>query len=246
MLQLERTRRVLNTFWCKIVNMVKYAEDYGDPSVYYQKYYDVCGGSSNSSLFFALMHRLIESKENLFNLNDFSKTLEIGAGSGQHFKYVNHSYTIYINSDIRFPQKDQNFGPGFIQIDAHSTPFKDESLDRVLSTCVLAHMQNPEQALSEWKRIVKHGGVLNFLVPCEPGLLLRFFRYFSTARKSKKLGYEGYGLCLAREHIIYFLQLDTLISYIFRNDQINRKFFPFRFIKSWNLNFFVIYSIKII
>jgi ubiquinone/menaquinone biosynthesis C-methylase UbiE len=34
----------------------------------------------------------------------------------------------------------------------------DNAYDRLTATCLIAHLANPEQALVEWRRVVKSGG----------------------------------------------------------------------------------------
>lgn len=44
-------------------------------------------------------------------------------------------------------------------------PFPDKSLDFVVSSHVLEHFADPIGALLEWDRVVRHGGVIYFIVP---------------------------------------------------------------------------------
>ncbi len=49
--------------------------------------------------------------------------------------------------------------------DACNLPFRDDSLDYVVSSHVLEHVANPVAALKEWVRVLRHGGIIYLLVP---------------------------------------------------------------------------------
>ena len=55
---------------------------------------------------------------------------------------------------------------GFIQMDATDlSSFEDRSFDFIINSHILEHLTNPVKALMEWKRIVKKGGFIYFVVP---------------------------------------------------------------------------------
>ncbi len=60
--------------------------------------------------------------------------------------------------------------------DIHDLPFEDDSIDAILCLAVLEHVENPIQAMSEMRRVLKPGGKLLLYVP---------FLYYYHA-------YEGY------------------------------------------------------
>jgi SAM-dependent methyltransferase len=43
--------------------------------------------------------------------------------------------------------------PNFIRLDAHHLPFKNDSFDTIISYHVLEHLQNPQKALKDMKRV---------------------------------------------------------------------------------------------
>lgn len=51
--------------------------------------------------------------------------------------------------------------------DAHSLPYVDETFQAVVFFDLLEHVQDPEQALKEFCRVLTPGGVLHGYVPCE-------------------------------------------------------------------------------
>lgn len=63
---------------------------------------------------------------------------------------------------------DYESGPGVdIRLDLNSPryPFKSNSVDEILASHVLEHLENPFKILAEWHRILKPGGRLELIVP---------------------------------------------------------------------------------
>jgi phosphatidylethanolamine/phosphatidyl-N-methylethanolamine N-methyltransferase len=193
----------------------------------------------------AVPHRQMESGVAGF----FATVLELGAGSGHHRQYVRHRYDTYIETDISY----EGSGSAYTETseitirreyaDAHELPFDDQSVDRLVVTCLLAHLDDPEKALSDWRRVVRQGGLLSIYVPCEPGTALRAIRSMTTARKARRLGYEDYALTLAREHRNHAVGLERQLGHVFRNDSISTYRWPLPF-RTWSLNLFTIYQVR--
>jgi SAM-dependent methyltransferase len=192
-----------------------------------------------------LVHRNMEPST--LRENHLNNVLELGAGQGQHLNYVNHSFDTYHETDIRvsnLPKRDKSeFNLIQEAIDAQDLPYSNSFFDRVIATCLLAHLDFPEKSLNECKRVTKNNGLITIYVPCEPGLLLRAARYISTVQKSKKLGVDHLSIHY-REHRNYFISLNLLIMEVFYDCKISRKFWPL-IVPSWNLNFGVVYQIKV-
>lgn len=87
------------------------------------------------------------------------------------------------------------------------------------------------------------GGVISIYIPCEPGIVLRIARFFTTVRKSKKVGLNHKSI-LYREHRNIWILCDLLIREIFSDCIILSRRFPINKL-SWNFNLFEIYQIKI-
>jgi len=49
--------------------------------------------------------------------------------------------------------------------DAHSLPFKDNYADAVIAESLLEHLENPSQAVKEFYRVLKLGGMLYIITP---------------------------------------------------------------------------------
>lgn len=191
----------------------------------------------------AIPHRQMES-----GVDEFLATvLEVGAGSGHHRQYVRHRYDAYIETDISYNDSvctetsDMTFRREYA--DAHDLPFDDQSVDRLVATCLLIHLEDPEKALSDWRRVVRQGGLMSIYVPCDPGMALRAIRSVTTARKARQLGLEDYLLMVAREHRNHAVGLERQLKHVFRNDSVSVSRWPLPF-RTWSLNVFTIYQVR--
>ena len=223
---------------------------------FYANHYENVLNSGAVGFVSEIMHK---SLENYFERDDyFPKTLELGAGLGQHLSHVKHKFDEYLETDIRADNlPNRGGGGGRISRDIPSSKIRQksvdaqtlknidsDSIDRIIATCLIIHLPEPEPALANWRRVIKSGGHITIYVPCEPGLVLRFLRSLTTRRKAAKRG-VNHDSVHHREHTSYFGRINTLVFEVFNQDLIKRKFFPLR-IHSWNLNLWVTYQIKII
>lgn len=90
---------------------------------------------------------------------EHKKVLDVGAGRG----YLQDIVPDYVGLDIS-PTARRFFHKPFVLGSATSLPFRDGEFDAVWTIWVLEHVPNPEQALSEMRRVVKPGGLL-YLAP---------------------------------------------------------------------------------
>lgn len=100
----------------------------------------------------------------LYGLQDAS-VLDVGSGKG-HLQDVVPNYT---GLDIS-PAAAQYYHKRFVVGTATAMTFADNEFDAAWSIWVLEHIPNPEAALAEIRRVVKHGGLL-YLLPawdCKP------------------------------------------------------------------------------
>ena len=201
------------------------SSEFGDVELYYRKFYDQmpCGCEQGG------VARLAHSKiERPFGPRvHFAKVLEVGAGSGLHFPFVRHSLDHYEMSDVDETSLDvvrrrfgERSGVSVSIADAQALPHRDASQDRIVATCVLLHLHEPEAALREWRRVTRPGGVVSIYVPNEPSLLTRTGRAVTSRRAAKKAGYQGFDLMIARDHINHGWGLDQMIRYVFRDDRL--------------------------
>ena len=176
--------------------------------------------------------------------------LELGAGEGEHLKFVQNPDKLvrYIALDLRSkPNGFQNKLPfEWMQADAEHIPLPDNSVDRVVATCLLLHVNNPLAVMLETKRILRDNGEFSFLLPADPGLMVRIGRYFLTKPKMRKNGIENPSLVYALDHPNHVGSLLTMIEATFPTVEsggeqwkLKFNFRPFR-LRSWNLNLFIV------
>lgn len=180
----------------------------------------------------------------------FSKVLEVGAGTGMHIKYVRHSFDEYFLTDLNPPLMDRIVissslrASGKIVVspeDATSLSFPDNTFDRVIAAHVLEHLYQPHLVLQEWIRVLKPGGVLTLVLPCDPGVLWRLGR-FAVARKKFIEAGLLYDYWMAREHVNPINNLVSFVRHYFGD--IREEWLPMR-IPSIDLNLFYIVHIKV-
>lgn len=214
---------------------------------FYADYYENIFGNGTIGWMAGIAHRFMEKP---LDKKTFTNVLELGAGNGQHRKYVRHDFSRYIETDLRITPQDEHHtevAPGKIVERKHLNAedletFDTESFDRIIATCLLIHLPNPEKALIEWRRVAKPGGILTIYVPTEPGLMLRVFRSLTTKRKAHKLGLD-HSAVHYREHRNMWIFINLLINEIFGGDKIKRRRFPHSLL-TWNLALFDVYEIK--
>jgi len=180
----------------------------------------------------------------------FGKVLEVGAGTGMHIKFIRHSYDEYWITDRNQPLMDKialSDTAGrrgklfFAGEDATKLTFPDASFDRLIAVHVLEHLYPPHKVLREWARVLKPGGVISLVLPCDPGALWRLGRYAIARNKFIKAGFN-YDYWMARDHVNPINNLVSFIRYYFPD--LSEQWFPCR-VPSMDLNLFYIANIFI-
>jgi phosphatidylethanolamine/phosphatidyl-N-methylethanolamine N-methyltransferase len=163
-------------------------------------------------------HKLVEKD---FTEDDyFPQVLEVGCGTGEHFRHVAHRFDSFICSDIDVKslsiaqQKINAKNVDFVVCSGFSIPFPDNKFDRLISTHVLEHLSNPVLAVLEWARVLKHNGVLSILLPTDPGLFWRIGRSFGPRRNATKFGID-YDYVMAIEHVNSCYNLLSILRHHF-------------------------------
>lgn len=140
----------------------------------------------------------------------FSRTLEIGAGNGEHLKYEKLSpeqTANYVAVDIRenmvaeirsnCPQIRAVVGDCQKRMD-----FEDGYFDRLLAIHVLEHLPDLPAAVREMYRLCdKTRGVLSVVIPCEGSMAYSLARKISAQRIFEARYKQSYRWFIEREHI---------------------------------------------
>lgn len=108
---------------------------------------------------------LEENWKKFISLNKNSKILQIGCGPEDVINYFKTGKKYSIDPLAEFYKK--KFGldyssVNFIEGRAENLPFEDNSFDVVILANVLDHVETPDKALSEIKRVLKPEGIFHF------------------------------------------------------------------------------------
>jgi SAM-dependent methyltransferase len=140
----------------------------------------------------------------------FVRTLEVGAGLGDHIKHERMNaaqaaqYTALELRDnmavaikVRFPWVRTLVGDIERGLD-----LPDGTFDRIIAIHVLEHLPNLPRALDEIHRLLdKRCGVFSVVIPCEAGLGYALARSVSSARIFRRRYGQSYRWFIEREHI---------------------------------------------
>jgi ubiquinone/menaquinone biosynthesis C-methylase UbiE len=196
-----------------------------------------------------LTHKQLAAFGNKFQ-TQHDNVLEIGAGQGEHFPFVNTNFAKYTMSDIsdwgapdisKILETDNRVT--FEIQDIQALTYPDNSFDRVITTCVIAHVDEPYESFLEVRRVTKNEGTCSFLVSADPSILLRFIRAVLTAPKMKRLG-SPYLLINAISHRNSAGGIIEIAKHVFQQDDVQIKYFPFR-VRSWNLSTHIIINVRV-
>lgn len=184
--------------------------------------------------------------------SDFARTLEIGAGLGEHLRY--EKLTLgqrknYFCLDLRVNMVEiihQNFPD--VQAIVHDcqqrlNTFEDGYFDRVLAIHVLEHLPNLPAAIQEVYRLIdKRKGIFSVVIPCEGGLAYGIARRISAQRIFEKRYKQPYKWFIEREHINLANEiLEELYPYF---EVVQKTHFPLPFLPIQTLNLVIGITLK--
>ena len=201
--------------------------------IFYRDFYSATFESGAFSGFaYSLTHKLLEnSYQKSESSIDHPTILEVGAGKGEHLKFVKNDFSEYVNLDL-FEAPD-SFSSEYddrvtwMQADILDVRGIRKRFDRVIVMCVLHHVNSPEKAISNMLQILKPGGVLSIFLPSDPGLLNRLNRKFFITPRVRKLGFSDYELVNAREHHNHFWALKKELLHQTKGFNRKIRYYPF-------------------
>ena len=193
------------------------------------------GGSFNK-----LLHKKLEKN---LNSDFYEVVLELGALNGYHKQFVKHGFKFYYETDIVIDnnEKISNDHIRKFQDAENLKDFSDNSVDRVIATCLVSHLNNPEKCLIEINRVLKKGGVASIWVANDPSFSLRALQIIFRKRKFKKNNLD-YDALQFRQHINYFTRINFLLYDVFKEYKIIKSEMPFKGLW-YHLNLATIYQI---
>lgn len=139
----------------------------------------------------------------------FRRTLEIGAGRGEHLAHEKLTpqqrreyYALELRANMcaaireRFPEVRAIQGDCQQRLD-----FPDGFFDRVLAVHVLEHLPNLPAAVAEARRVCARDGVFSVVIPCEGSMAYGLARRISAQRIFEKRYRQPYRWFIEREHL---------------------------------------------
>lgn len=134
------------------------------------------------------------------------RTLDLGAGLGEHLDFEDGRRGDYVALELR-PEMAAEIEQRYPYVTtisgdvARGLEFETGHFDRVLAIHVLEHLPELPTVLEELRRLLKRGGVLSVVLPCEGGALYTLGRRFTTQRAFEKRYGLSFDWCIASEHV---------------------------------------------
>ncbi|MBF0562258.1 MAG: methyltransferase domain-containing protein [Alphaproteobacteria bacterium] len=166
------------------------------------------------------------------------RTLEIGAGIGEHIHYEDVKAQDYYCLELRqtMAEKIQERWPNVkvaVGDCQQRLNFDDGFFNRIVAIHVLEHLPDLPAAINEMARLLNSEGVFHIVIPCDPGLLYGLARKISAERIFRRRYRQSYDWFIRREHINAPSEILSMLDRLFVIER--REFFPFR-IPLINLN----------
>jgi ubiquinone/menaquinone biosynthesis C-methylase UbiE len=208
---------------------MSYRGDWYDPTFFKKIYY-----SNVSKLVSDKFHRFLEKNRE----DNFPITLELAATHGQHLDFVKHTYNSYILSDFivnetLIAKSREKLNVSVMTLDVRDlTTLDQDSIDRIVVTCLLHHLTEVPQALEQMIRVLKaKTGVIDILLPNDPSLIWNLGRILFTVPRVLLAGktWREYWKYVDDEHVnnINQILMDINEAAIQQNLKISYSKLPF-------------------
>jgi SAM-dependent methyltransferase len=158
------------------------------------------------------------------------RTLEIGAGLGEHIRFENlerqQYFAVELREELAHDLSERFPSVTTIVADCQKRlPFDDEFFDRAIAIHVLEHLPDLPAALDEVARVLASNGRFLAVIPCEGGLLYSLARHFTSKRLFEREFGRDYDWFIGNEHINVPWEIKSELAKRFRI--IDSRFFPF-------------------
>ena len=147
-----------------------------------------------------------ELAENI-TIKDSEKILDVGTGTGEvikKIKEINLKSTVIgldLSKNMLLKAKKKTGYNTFIKASAYNLPFKNCSLDAVVSSLVFRHLDN-ERALKEFNRVLKKEGLIGILDIAKPNPILYRIIFFVANKIFRPFG----EIIFSKEEWDYFIE----------------------------------------
>jgi SAM-dependent methyltransferase len=158
------------------------------------------------------------------------RTLEIGAGLGEHLRYEHPAPGSYYALDLREELVEQ-IRSQYPNVQAltgdcqQRLPFEDGFFNRVVAIHVLEHLPNLPRALDEIARVLAPSGHFVAVIPCEGGLAYSLARRVSAQRLFEREYGMSYEWFIRSEHVNVPWEIVSELRKRFRIER--TRYFPF-------------------
>ena len=134
------------------------------------------------------------------------RTLDIGAGLGEHLRYEDLSSQEYHAVELRedMAKAIRRDFPSVVTVVGdcqQRLPYEDATFDRAVAVHVLEHLPNLPAALREIRRLLKPGGAFSVVIPCEGGLGYSLGRRLTTQRAFERRYNTSYRWHIESDHV---------------------------------------------
>jgi len=166
----------------------------------------------------------------------FHRSLEIGAGLGEHIRYERldaeqerEYHALETRENMAAQMRVNHPGVRVVVGDCQARlDFPDGHFDRYIAVHVLEHLPDLPACVREaWRLLDKRRGQLLVVIPCEGGPAYSLARRISAQRIFERTYRMPYGPFIKREHINVPAEILTELGRYFDVDQ--RRFFPLPF-----------------
>jgi ubiquinone/menaquinone biosynthesis C-methylase UbiE len=171
------------------INRDKIISDWYDPKNFNTIYY-----SGLNKFLSKKWHKLLERDRDLF----YTNVLEVAATHGQHFLFVRHNFSRYIMTDLYINEELKKMGDidsriEILEQDATTLNLIESgSIDRMISTCLLHHLQKPELVIEQFTRVARLNSeaIFDIFIPNEGTFIWNFARVLFIFPTAKKVGWK--------------------------------------------------------
>jgi len=140
---------------------------------------------------------------------NFLKTLEIGAGLGEHLNYEKlnddqkkNYYALDIRENLlKYLSKEHPLVKSILGDCEKKLDFEDNFFDRIIAIHVLEHLPNLPKTISEISRVLSVNGLFQVVIPCEGSIAYTLARKISAERIFKKKYNTSYDWFIKSEHL---------------------------------------------
>ena len=163
--------------------------------------------------------------KSIHELNSIKKTLEIGAGTLNHFEFekINNNYDIIEPKKYLYKNSIQK--KKIRKILPNLKACKKQYYDRIISIAVLEHMTELPKFLAESSFYIKNNGYHSHSVPCE-GHLFNFASSIVSGIPFYLKHRISYRYIMKHEHVNNFDEIISLIKFFYKKVKIKYSY-PF-------------------